>query len=48
VNTFCEDGSGEVDDEGCYENSLVDVFTTSFGVVSEFGTHDKGGQRGCE
>jgi hypothetical protein len=43
VSTCRGDGSGEVDDEGYYEKSLVDILTASLGVVSALGTHEKDG-----
>jgi len=43
VSTCRGDGSGEVDDEGYYEKSLVDVLAASRGVVSVLGTHEKDG-----
>jgi hypothetical protein len=48
ASTCRGDGSGEVDDEGCYEKSLADGLTASHGVVSAFGTHEKDGKYGCE
>jgi len=48
ASTCRGDGSGEVDDEGCYDKSLADVFTASHGVVGGLGTHQKNGQHGCE
>jgi hypothetical protein len=46
--TFCGDGSGEVNAEGCHEKSLADASITSFGVMGGLGTHEKDGQHGYE
>jgi len=43
ISTCRGNGSGEVDDEGCYKKSLVDLLTASLGVVSALGTHEKDG-----
>jgi hypothetical protein len=41
ASTFCGNGSGEVNDEGCCKKSLADAFIASLGVVSDWGTHKK-------
>jgi hypothetical protein len=48
MSTFCRDGTGEGNTEGCYEKSLADASTTSLGIVSGLGTHKSGRRHGCE
>jgi hypothetical protein len=48
VSTCCGDGSGEGNAEGYYKQSLARASTTSFSVVSELETHEKGRQHSCK
>jgi hypothetical protein len=48
ASTWCRNGSSEGNADACYNKGLVDTFTTSFGVVNLFGTHEKAGQHDYE
>jgi hypothetical protein len=48
ASTWCRVGSNKGNADGCYENNLAHASTTSFGMVSLFATHEKGGQHGYE